>query len=175
MAGIFFSRWYPFSFCLKTIEIKENLQARILNWSVDLRFCQICHLKKMLSLFFGILWNDIPWSLKSKRPFGKSDFPNNFGDVGNCNSAILIFVWPRKGLQKIKIYGHSLRTVAPTNFICVSVCLSLLRLISRWLWVWFWLNLVKMLVRLIVLKFHKNRFSIDVIMTSFLFFQKAIS
>ena len=49
----------------------------------------------------------------------------------------------------------------------------LLRLISLLLWVGFCSNLVKMLKlwsHLLYQKFHKNRFSVDVIMTSFLYF-----
>ena len=69
-----------------------------------------------------------------------------------------------------------------TLIVCVSVCLCVgrfvcpaLQLLSRLLWISFWLNLVKMLelwsewMNFILLKFHKNRFSVDAIMTSFLF------
>ena len=52
---------------------------------------------------------------------------------------------------------------------CLSV--PLLRLLARLPWILFKLGEnVGTSVRLIVWKFHKNRFSFDVIMTSFLFF-----
>ena len=73
-------------------------------------------------------------------------------------------------LQTLSVY------VCVCVCVCVSVCVSvpLLRLISRY----YGSVLIKLgenvgtLVQLIVLKFHKNRFSFDVIMTSFLFCKK---
>ena len=76
-----------------------------------------------------------------------------------------------------RTYCHCLWTVAPTNFncmcvcVCVSVCLSrFYGLYLTWILIRFGEN-VGTLVRLNVLKFHKNRFSVEVIMTSLLFFK----
>ena len=78
-------------------------------------------------------------------------------------------------MNKNIFYRHSLWTVAPTNFICVSVCLAF----TAYILLTMGRILIKLcenvgtLVRLIVSKFHKNWFSVDVIMASFLlFFQK---
>ena len=66
------------------------------------------------------------------------------------------------------IYRHSLWTVAPTNLICFTAYISLA--VGR--------ILIKLgenvgtSVRLIALKFYKNRFCVDVSMTSFFFFLK---
>ena len=55
--------------------------------------------------------------------------------------------------------------------VCVSVCLSrFYGLYLTWILIRFGEN-VGTLVRLNVLKFHKNRFSVEVIMTSLLFFK----
>ena len=58
-------------------------------------------------------------------------------------------------------------------FVCLSVCLSvtLLRLISQLLLDGLWWNLVEVLeLKSNCIKFHKNRFSDDVLMTSLLIF-----
>ena len=96
----------------------------------------------------------------------------------------IVHVFDKRLNEKINLYRHSLGTVAPTNFISVCVCLSvclclyvclsipLLRLTTRLLWVgidqtwWKCWNLSQ----IDCIKLHKNRFSFDVIRTSFLFF-----
>ena len=89
------------------------------------------------------------------------------------------------GYTVTQLYRHSLWTVAFTNFICVCVCVCVCVCLSVCLSRFYGLYLAIMgriliklgenvgtLVQLIVLKFHKNRFSFDVIMTSFLFCKK---
>ena len=85
----------------------------------------------------------------------------------------------------IFLYCHILWTVAHAKFICVSVCLSFCLSIGPAFTAYISLTLGRILiklgenvgnlVRLIVLKFHKNQLSFDVIMTSFLFFFSVIS
>ena len=78
--------------------------------------------------------------------------------------------------------SQSVDCEAPTNFICVcvcvclSVCLSVCPAITACVSLTVGRILIKFgenvgtLVRLIMYEFHKNRFSVDVIMTPFLFF-----
>ena len=75
-----------------------------------------------------------------------------------------------KARRDLLFSRHSLWTVAPKNFICVCVCVSvpLLWLTSRLLLGRISIKLgenIRTLVQLIILKFHKNQFSVDVIMT----------
>ena len=68
------------------------------------------------------------------------------------------------------------RLQTPTNVICVSVCVSVCPAFTAYNSLTLYRILIKLsenvgiLIRLIVSKFHKNRLSFDVIMTSFLFF-----
>ena len=67
--------------------------------------------------------------------------------------------------------------MAPKNFICVCVCLSVCLAFTVFISLTTGRNLIKLcenagtLIRLIVLKFYKNRLCVDVIMTLFLFFK----
>ena len=67
-----------------------------------------------------------------------------------------------------KYHRHSLWTVASTNFICVSLCVSVcLSSFMAYILLTMGQILIKLgenvgtLVQLVVLKFHKNRFSFD--------------
>ena len=61
--------------------------------------------------------------------------------------------------------------------VCVSVCVSICLTFTAYISLTIGQILIKLgeydgtLVRLIVLKFHRNWFSVDIIMTSFLFFK----
>ena len=73
------------------------------------------------------------------------------------------------------IYRHSLWTVAPTKFLCLSVCVCVCPAFKAYISLTMGRILIKVgenvgtLARLIFWKFHKNQFSVDVIMTSFLY------